>query len=95
MRKLEIAYADLMHLVVQQEILLSEESWYDHRLHGLLLVTGGQSCRQLVRLFDEDPRTVQRWVRIFEQRGFDGLREGGKEWMSEHAHAGPMVVAGT
>lgn len=27
-------------------------------------------------MFDEDPRTVQRWVRTFEQRGFDGLRDG-------------------
>ncbi len=76
MRRLEITEAEVMGMAIQQEIQRSEESRYDHRLHGLLLVAGGQSCRQVARLFDEDPRTVQRWVRTFEQRGFAGLREG-------------------
>ena len=76
MRKLEIANAEVMSIAIRQEIQRSEESRYDHRLHGLLLVAGGQSCGQVARLFEEDPRTVQRWVRTFESRGFDGLREG-------------------
>ena len=76
MKKLEIADADVMRIAIQQEIQRSDEARYDHRLHGLLLVTGGQSCRQVAQLFDEDPRTVQRWVRTFEERGFDGLRDG-------------------
>lgn len=76
MRKLEIADAEVMRIAIQQEIQRSDESRYDHRLHGLLLVTGGQSCRQVARLFDEDPRTVQRWVKTFERHGFDGLRDG-------------------
>lgn len=76
MKKLEIADADVMRVAIQQEIQRSDESRYDHRLHGLLLVAGGTSCRQVAQLFDEDPRTVQRWVRAFEQRGFDGLRDG-------------------
>jgi len=76
MRKLEIADADMMRIAIQQEIQRSDESRYDHRLHGLLLVAGGQSCRQVAQLFDANPRTVQRWVRAFEERGFDGLRDG-------------------
>ena len=76
MRKLEIADADVMRIAIQQEIQRSEESRYDHRLHGLLLVTGGQSCGQVAELFGEDRRTVQRWVKTLEQRGLDGLREG-------------------
>lgn len=76
MRKLEIADADVMRIAIQQEIQRSEESRYDHRLHGLLLITGGQSCGQVAELFGEDRRTVQRWVKTFEQRGLDGLREG-------------------
>ena len=76
MKKLEIADADVMRIAIQQEIQRSDESRYDHRLHGLLLVTGGQSCRQVAQLFGENPRTVQRWVKTFEQRGFDGLRDG-------------------
>ena len=76
MKKLEIADADVMRIAIQQEIQRSDEARYDHRLHGLLLVTGGESCRQVARLFGEDPRTVQRWVKTFEHRGFEGLRDG-------------------
>ncbi len=65
-----------MRIAIQQAIQRSDESRYDHRLHGLLLVAGGQSCRQVAGLFDENPRTVQRWVKTFERQGFDGLREG-------------------
>ena len=48
MKKLEIADADVMRIAIQQEIQCSNEARYDHRLHGLLLVTGGQGFRCLV-----------------------------------------------
>jgi hypothetical protein len=38
MRKLEIKDAEIIRLAVQDEILRSEESQYNHRLHGILLV---------------------------------------------------------
>jgi transposase len=76
MHKLQIEDAEVMQVAIQQEISRSEESRYDHRLHGLLLVTTGQSCREIARLFGEDASTVQRWVRRFEERGLEGLREG-------------------
>lgn len=76
MQKLEIADAEIMQVAIRQEIDRSEESRYDHRLHGLLLVASGRSCTAVSQLFGEDATTVQRWVRRFEQRGFAGLREG-------------------
>jgi transposase len=76
MRKLQIEDPGVMQVAIQQEISRSEESRYDHRLHGLLLVTTGHSCREVARLFGEDASTVQRWVRRFEDRGLEGLREG-------------------
>ncbi|MGH9818236.1 MAG: winged helix-turn-helix domain-containing protein [Candidatus Acidiferrales bacterium] len=76
MRKLEIGNAEVMQVAIRQEIARSEESRYDHRLHGLLLVAKGESCRAVAELFDEDARTVQRWVQRFEVQGFEGLREG-------------------
>jgi len=76
MRKLEIADPEVMRIAIQQEIARSGESRYDHRLHGLLLVTGGQSCQQVAELFGEDRRTVQRWVKRFESHGLEGVREG-------------------
>ena len=45
MRKLEISDAEVMQVAIRQEIARSEESRYDHRLHGLLLVTKGESAR--------------------------------------------------
>jgi transposase len=76
MRRLQIKDAELMRLAIQQEIERSDESRYDHRLHGVLLVSAGQACGEVARLFGEDARTIQRWVTRFEQHGFDGLREG-------------------
>jgi transposase len=76
MRKLQIEDAGVMRIAIQQEIARNEESRYDHRLHGLLLVTAGRSCREVAELFGENGTTVQRWVNRFEKGGLDALREG-------------------
>lgn len=88
MRKLQIEDPEVMQVAIQQEISRSEESRYDHRLHGLLLVTTGQSCREIARLFGEDASTVQRWVRRFEDRGLEGLREGERPGRPRQLDAG-------
>lgn len=75
MRRLEIKDADIMQIAVQQEILRSEDSRYDHRLHGILLVCSGYSSKEVAELFGHSPRTVQYWVRRFEHSGFAGLEE--------------------
>jgi transposase len=75
MRKLEIKDAEIIRLAVQNEILRSEESRYDHRLHGILLVCSGFSCSEVAELFGRSRRTIQYWVRRFEQSGFAGLEE--------------------
>src|SRR6266511_3383587 len=61
---------------LQQEIQRSEESRYDHRLHGVLLVAQGITCPDVARLLGDAPRTVEYWVHRFEQQGLAGLREG-------------------
>lgn len=76
MKRLRIQDAAVMQIAIQQEIARSGEARYDHRLHGVLLVAGGESCIEVGRKFGEDPRTIQRWVKRFEQRGLAGLREG-------------------
>jgi len=76
MRKLEVHNAEFMRLAIQDEILRSEESRYDHRLHGILLVCSGFSCSQVAELLGQSRRTVQYWVRRFERSGFAGLQEG-------------------
>jgi transposase len=75
MRRLEIENSDIMRMAIQDEIMRSEESRYDHRLHGILLVCSGNSCYEAAELLGHSPRTVQYWVKRFEQSGFAGLQE--------------------
>jgi transposase len=76
MKPLAIADASTIVLGLQDEIRRSEESRYDHRLHGVLLVAQGMSCPEVSRLLGDSPRTVEYWVRRFEERGLSGLVEG-------------------
>ena len=65
-----------MILGLQDEIRRSEESRYDHRLHGVLLVAQGMTCPEVAKLLGDAPRTVEYWLRRLEQAGLAGLREG-------------------
>lgn len=76
MRKLKVTDVEIMRLAVQQEIARSEDSRYDHRLHGILLVSNGISCYQVAEWLGQNPVTIQRWVNRFEADGFAGLQEG-------------------
>lgn len=78
MKPLTISDADVIVLGLQDEIRRSEESRYDHRLHGVLLVAQGMSCPQVAHLLGDAPRTVEYWVRRFEQDGLGGLVEGAR-----------------
>jgi transposase len=75
MRRIEIIERENVVLALQDEIRRTEESRYDHRLHGLLLVAQGLSCREVARLLGDSPRTVAYWVHRFEEEGFAGLAE--------------------
>src|ERR1039458_206762 len=77
MRALTIADSAAMILGLQDEIRRSEESRYDHRLHGVLLVAQGMTCPEVARLLGDAPRSVEYWVRGFEAKGLAGLEEGG------------------
>jgi transposase len=76
MRALTISDAATIVFGLQDEIRRSEESRYDHRLHGVLLVAQGMTCPQVAELLGDAPRSVEYWVRRFEQSGLAGLREG-------------------
>ena len=75
MKPLTIRDPDII-LGLQDEIRRSEESRYDHRLHGLLLVAQGMSCREVAQLLGDSPRAVQYWVNRFERDGLAGMAEG-------------------
>jgi transposase len=65
-----------MILALQDEIRRSGEARYDHRLHGVLLVAHGMNCREVAQLLGDSPRTIEYWVRRFEQEGLAGLVDG-------------------
>nr|WAI00054.1 MAG: helix-turn-helix domain-containing protein [Candidatus Methanoperedens sp.] len=75
MRKLEIEDAEIMKIALQQEIVRSNESRYDHRLHGVLLVSQGFSCYEVGSMLGHTPKTIETWVNQFNVKGFAGLQE--------------------
>jgi transposase len=75
MKPLTIRDAETVILGLQDEIRRSDQSRYDHRLHGVLLVAHGMSCRQVAGLLGDGPRTVAYWVGRFEEDGLSGLTE--------------------
>ena len=79
MRPLTISDREEMILALQDEIRRSPDARYDHRLHGVLLVAQGMSCRKAAVALGDAPRTVEYWVHRFEQDGFAGLSDGERE----------------
>jgi len=61
MRKLEIQDAEIMKVALQQEIVRSEDSRYDHRLDGVLLVCAGKTCYENVYF-----ETLERLVEVIQ-----------------------------
>jgi transposase len=76
MKPLTISDADSMILAIQDEIRRTEESRYDHRLHAILLVAQGNSCGRVAQMLGDAPRTVEYWVKRFEEFGFSGIMDG-------------------
>jgi len=76
MKPLTISDASTIVLGLQDEIRRSEESRYDHRLHGILLVAQGMTCPEVGRLLGDASQTVRDWVRRFESEGLAGLVDG-------------------
>lgn len=75
MRKLEIKNSEIIKVSVLDEIHRSEDSRYDHRLHGILLACSGFNTTQIADILGHGRRTVQYWIRKFEKSGFAGLQE--------------------
>jgi transposase len=73
MKRIQIENNEFLQKAIQQEILRNEDSRYDHRLHGVLLVSKGMSCYQAGEFLGHDSTTVQRWVNDFNKSGFSGL----------------------
>jgi transposase len=73
MKKTTISDAETVIHILQDEIRRSYEARYDHRLHAMLLVAQGLSCRNVSELLGDSPRSVAYWVNRFESEGLAGL----------------------
>src|SRR5258708_24334067 len=80
MRALTIADSANIILGLQDEIRRSEESRYDHRLPGVLLVAQGLTCPEVAKLVGDAPRSVEYWIGSFEETGFGGFAGRGTLW---------------
>ena len=93
MRPLSISDATSV-MSLQQEIQRSEESRYDHRLHGVLLVAQGMTCPEVARLLGDAPRSVEYWVHRYQLQGLGGLTEGERSGRPRRLSAKQMEAIG-
>jgi transposase len=75
LKNITIPDAPLIVMGLQDEIRRNKDARYDHRLHAVLLVARGNSCKQVAEDLGDSLRTVQSWVNAFNKDGFPGLME--------------------
>lgn len=94
---------------LKDEIGKTPDPRYLRRLHALLLVRQGLSCRSAAAVLGESPRTVAYWVNRFRKEGLRGLRDApstgrrprlnstqfalARQWMRERKCTGRMLAA--
>ncbi|WP_319579939.1 helix-turn-helix domain-containing protein [uncultured Methanospirillum sp.] len=64
-----------MVTLLQNEIHRNDDSKYDHRLHGVLLVALGYSCSESAKILGHTVTTIENWVNRFNEGGFKSLRD--------------------
>jgi transposase len=74
MEKVTFENCHAVVLELQACLHRSKDSQYEHKLHAVLLVAQGLSCRKVARLFADTSGAVERWVKRFRVAGLSGLR---------------------
>lgn len=75
MRKLQLTDTDAVKTRLRLEIKRSPQAMLAHRLHCVALVGAGLACDEVAAAFGADLRSVQRWVRRFQESGAEGLTD--------------------
>jgi transposase len=75
MGKTKISDAEIVVYALQDEILRSNETRYNHRPHAVLLVSQRLSWRKIAQLLGDSPKAVVYWAKRFEDEGLSGLAE--------------------
>ena len=75
MKNLSVENRRDMIIALQNEITRSPEARCDHRLQGVLTVAKGMSGYDVSRILGHSPRTVEYWVKQFNDRDFVSLMD--------------------
>ena len=78
LRSATIRNAEIVAAQIQDEINGKPEGRFYHRIHLLLLMAQGMSCKTVANLYNRPLRTVQRWVKELNENGLDALRDESK-----------------
>ncbi len=75
MRKLKLSGSSELRRTLRREVYRSQDNHFLHRLHCMLLISEGCSCREVAAWFGENCRTIERWVHRLQDSGVDGLKD--------------------
>ena len=75
MRRVTIRDPEEAKGIIRNEIHSTNETRFQHRLHCILLICYGKTCADVAALFGDSLRTVQYWVKRYNEAGVDGLRD--------------------
>ena len=75
MRKLDVLKSDELRRRLRAEIARSSQARLLHRLHCVLLIAEGFSCYRVAAWFGEDPKTLERWVHLWNEFGAQRLHD--------------------
>ena len=81
---------------LRAELLGSPRARRLHRLHAVMLVARGLSCRRVAQLLGDSPRSVEYWVNRYKSSNLHGLRDkakGGRRPLLSSARLTHVAVA--
>lgn len=75
MRRITIKNPEEAKVVLRAEIHSMGEARLQHRLHCILLICDGKTPAEVVTLFGDSMRTIQYWIKRYNEAGIEGLRD--------------------
>jgi transposase len=75
MRKLNVLNSGELRVRLREEVARSSHARWLHRMHCMLLIDKGFSCYQVAAWFGEDPKTLERWVHLWNEFGAERLQD--------------------
>ena len=75
MRRTIIKNSEEAKAVIREEIHSTYETRLQHRLHCILLICDGKTSAEVVALFGDSLRTIQYWIKRYNETGIEGLRD--------------------